>query len=42
MPLCLEGDCNTKTTYTLSDNSFTTTGTDPDFGCTSTMTATKQ
>ncbi len=41
MTLCLEGDCNTKTTYTLTDNSFTTTGTDPEFGCTTTITATK-
>ena len=41
MTLCLEGDC-TNETYELSDNSLTTTSTDPEFGCTSTMTATKQ
>jgi len=41
MTLCLEGDC-TNETYELSGNSLTTTGTDPEFGCTSTMTATKQ
>ena len=40
MTLCLEGDC-TNETYMLTDNSFTTTGTDTEFGCTSTMTATK-
>ena len=40
MILCLEGNC-TNETYTLTDNSFTTTGTDPDFGCTTTITATK-
>jgi hypothetical protein len=41
MTLCLEGDC-TNETYELSCNSLTTTSTDPEFGCTSTMTATKQ
>ena len=41
MTLCLEGDC-TNETYELSGNSLTTTSTDPEFGCTSTMTATKQ
>lgn len=40
MTLCLEGDC-TNETYTLTDNSFTTTSIDPEFGCTSTITATK-
>lgn len=40
MTLCLEGDC-TNETYTLTDNSFTTTGTDTEFGCTTTVTATK-
>ena len=40
MTLCLEGDC-TNQTYTLTDNSFTTTGTDTEFGCTTTITATK-
>ena len=40
MTLCLEGDC-TNETYTLTDNSFTTTGTDTEFGCTTTITATK-
>ena len=40
MTLCLENDC-TNETYTLTDNSFTTTGTDPEFGCTTTITATK-
>ena len=40
MILCLEGNC-TNETYTLTDNSFTTTGTDPEFGCTTTITATK-
>jgi len=40
MTLCLEGDC-TNETYTLTDNSFTTTSMDPEFGCTTTITATK-
>jgi len=40
MTLCLEGDC-TNETYILTDNSFTTTGTDTEFGCTTTITATK-
>ena len=40
MALCLEGDC-TNETYTLTDNSFITTGTDTEFGCTTTITATK-
>ena len=40
MTLCLEGDC-TNETYTLTDNSFTTTAIDPEFGCTTTITATK-
>ncbi len=40
MILCLEGDC-TNETYTLTDSSFTTTGTDTEFGCTTTITATK-
>ena len=40
MTLCLENEC-TNETYTLTDNSFTTTGTDPEFGCTTTITATK-
>ena len=40
MTLCLEGNC-TNETYMLTDNSFTTTSTDTEFGCTSTITATK-
>lgn len=40
MTICLEGNC-TNETYTLTDNSFTTTGTDTEFGCTTTVTATK-
>lgn len=40
MTLCLESDC-TNETYTLTDNSFTTTSIDPEFGCTSTITASK-
>ena len=41
MTLCLEGDDCTNETYTLTDNSFTTTSMDPEFGCTTTITATK-
>ena len=40
MTLCLEGDC-TNETYLLTNNSFTTTSTDTEFGCTTTVTATK-
>lgn len=40
MTLCIEGDC-TNETYTLTDNSFTTTGIDTEFGCTTTVTAVK-
>jgi hypothetical protein len=40
MTLCIEGDC-TNETYTLTDNSFTTTGIDTEFGCTTTVNAVK-
>jgi hypothetical protein len=41
MTLCLEGgDCSNET-YVLTDNNLTTTSIDTEFGCTTTVTATK-
>ena len=41
MNLCLSGDECTTQTYSLTDNSLTMLSTDPDFGCTSTITASR-
>ena len=41
MTLCLEGSDCTNETYVLTDNNLTTTSTDTEFGCTTTITATK-
>ena len=41
MTLCLEGGDCTNETYVLTDNNLTTTSIDTEFGCTTTITATK-
>jgi hypothetical protein len=41
MTLCLEGGDCTNETYTLTDNNLTITSIDTEFGCTTTITATK-
>lgn len=40
MNLCLMGDCLSQT-YSLTDNTLTMLSTDPEFGCTSTITASR-